>query len=74
MTIYYLFLLKKSPIWSWDDTSEIDKLQAEYLAEGRCSKNKFVDVQELISSDPIVKMGRLVFDLYAWAVDKNIWL
>ena len=31
-------------------------------------------VQELISSDPMVKMSRLVFDLYAWVVDKNIWL
>ena len=28
--------------------------------------------QELISTDPMVKVGRLIFELHAWMVDKNI--
>jgi uncharacterized protein YciI len=28
--------------------------------------------QELISSDPMVKVGRLIFELHAWMVQKNI--
>jgi hypothetical protein len=39
MTIYYILLLKKGPIWS---------------------------------TDPMVKVGRLIFELHAWMVVKNI--
>lgn len=28
--------------------------------------------QALISTDPMVKAGRLIFELHAWMVDKNI--
>jgi uncharacterized protein YciI len=30
------------------------------------------EAQELISTDPMVKVGRLIFELHAWMVDKNI--
>ena len=30
------------------------------------------EAQELISSDPMVKVGRLIFELHAWMVEKNI--
>ena len=30
------------------------------------------EVQELIPTDPVVKAGRLVFELHAWMVEKDI--
>jgi uncharacterized protein YciI len=30
------------------------------------------EAQELISTDPMVKVGRLIFELHAWMVDKSI--
>jgi uncharacterized protein YciI len=30
------------------------------------------EAQDLISTDPMVKVGRLIFELHAWMVDKNI--
>ena len=30
------------------------------------------EAQELISTDPMVKVGRLIFELHAWMVDKKI--
>lgn len=30
------------------------------------------EAQELISTDPMVKVGRLIFELHAWMVEKNI--
>lgn len=30
------------------------------------------EAQELISTDPMVKVGRLVFELHAWMVGRNI--
>ena len=30
------------------------------------------EAQELISTDPMVRVGRLIFELHAWMVDKNI--
>ncbi|HEX9333476.1 MAG TPA: YciI family protein [Anaerolineales bacterium] len=30
------------------------------------------EAQELLSTDPMVKVGRLVFELHTWMVDKNI--
>lgn len=29
------------------------------------------EAQELISTDPMVKVGRLIFELHAWMVDKS---
>lgn len=30
------------------------------------------EAQELIATDPMVKVGRLIFELHAWMVEKNI--
>jgi uncharacterized protein len=30
------------------------------------------EAQELISTDPMVKVGRLIFELHTWMVDKHI--
>jgi len=34
--------------------------------------NSLSEAQELLSTDPMVKVGRLIFELHAWMVDKNI--
>jgi len=31
------------------------------------------EAKELIGTDPMVKVGRLTFELHAWMVDKNIF-
>ena len=36
MTIYYIYLLKKGPAWTPDETPEIAALQEEHLANLRC--------------------------------------
>jgi len=101
MSIYYLYLLKKGPSWSPDETSEIDALQEAHLANmrnlaklgklvingplldsfatsgeirgvGALKAASLVEAQELISTDPMVKAGRLIFELHTWMVDKNI--
>jgi uncharacterized protein len=101
MTIYYVFLLKKGPTWSADETPEIDALQEAHLANlgrladmgklvinsplldsfatsgeirgiGALKTSSLAEAQELISTDPMVKAGRLIFELHTWMVDKNI--
>jgi uncharacterized protein len=39
---------------------------------GVLKTDSLVEAQELISSDPMVKVGRLVFELHAWMVKKDI--
>ena len=101
MTIYYVFLLKKGPTWSPEETPEINALQEAHLANlrrladmgklvingplldsfassgeirgiGVLKTNSLVEAQELIRTDPMVKVGRLIFELHAWMIDKNI--
>lgn len=101
MTIYYIYLLKKGPAWSPDETPEINALQEAHLANlrrlgemgklvlngplldsfavsgeirgiGVLKTNSLVEAQELIGTDPMVKVGRLTFELHAWMVQKNI--
>ena len=101
MTIYYIYLLKKGPTWSPDETPEIAALQEAHLAnlkrlggigklvingplldsfatsgEIRCigvlKTKSLAEAQELISTDPMVKVGRLIFELHTWMVNKNI--
>jgi uncharacterized protein YciI len=101
MRIYYIYLLKKGPTWSPDETPEIDALQEAHLANmqrlvdmgklvingplldsfatsgeirgiGVLKTASLAEAQELISTDPMVKVGRLVFELHAWMVNKNI--
>ena len=101
MTIYYVFLLKKGPTWSPDETPEIAALQDAHIANlrrlgdmgklvingplldsfavsgeirgvGALKTESLAEAQELISTDPMVKAGRLIFELHAWLVGKNI--
>ena len=39
---------------------------------GAFKTNSMVEAQELISTDPMVKVGRLIFELHAWMINKNI--
>ena len=101
MTIYYVFLLKKGPTWSPDETPEIAALQEAHLANlrrlgemgnlvlngplldsfavsgeirgiGVLKAASLAEAQGLISTDPMVSVGRLIFELHAWMVGKNI--
>lgn len=101
MTIYYIYLLKKGPTWSPDETPEIEALQEAHLANmrrlremgklvingplldshatngeirgiGVLKTNSLAEAQELISTDPMVRVGRLVFELHTWMVNKDI--
>jgi uncharacterized protein len=38
---------------------------------GVLKTGSLAEAQELIRTDPMVKVGRLVFELHAWMVDKN---
>jgi uncharacterized protein YciI len=101
MTVYYIYLLKKGPVWSPDETPEVEELQAQHLAnlrrlgeEGKLVINgplldsfqmsgeirgigvlkakSLTEAKEWISTDPMVKTGRLVFELHTWMVRKGI--
>ena len=101
MRIYYLYLLKKGPAWSPDETDEIEALQEAHLANmgrlgemgklvingplldsfatsgeirgiGVLKTDSLAEAQELIGSDPMVRVGRLIFELHAWMVKKDI--
>ena len=101
MTIYYIYLLKKGPMWSPDETPRIEALQEAHLANlrrlvemgklvingplldsfatsgeirgiGVLKTDSLAEAQELISTDPMVKVGRLIFELHTWMVGKNI--
>ena len=100
-TIYYVYLLKKGPIWSADETPELNALQDAHLANirrlgeigklvingplldsfatsgelrgiGVLKVNSLAEAQELLSTDPMVKVGHLMFELHTWMVQKDI--
>ncbi len=101
MAIYYVFLLRKGPTWSPDETPEINALQEAHLANlkrlgemgklvingplldafatsgeirgiGALKAGSLAEAQELISTDPMVQAGRLIFELHAWMIGKNM--
>lgn len=39
---------------------------------GVLKTSSLAEAQELISSDPMVKVGRLIFEIHTWMVEKNI--
>jgi uncharacterized protein len=39
---------------------------------GALKADSMQEARELISTDPMVKVGRLVFELHAWMIAKNI--
>jgi hypothetical protein len=47
-------------------------ISGEIRGIGVLKTNSLAEAQELISTDPMVKAGRLIFELHAWMVDKNI--
>lgn len=100
-TIYYIYLLKKGPTWSPEETPDIDALQEAHLANmrrlaeigrlvingplldsfatsgeirgiGVLKAESLAEARELISTDPMVKVGRLIFELHTWMVQKDI--
>jgi uncharacterized protein YciI len=44
----------------------------EIRGVGALKTTSLAEAQELINTDPMVKAGRLIFELHAWMVDKNI--
>ena len=44
----------------------------EIRGVGVLKTQSLAEAQELISTDPMVKVGRLVFELHTWMVEKNI--
>jgi uncharacterized protein YciI len=100
-TIYYIYLLKKGPAWTGEETPELNALQEAHLANMRRLANlgklvingplldsfatsgelrgigalktaSFAEAHELISTDPMVRVGHMIFELHAWMIDKNI--
>jgi len=101
MTVYYVFLLRKGPTWSPDETPETNALQEAHLANyrrladmeklvitgpfldsfavsgemrgmGVLKADSYDEAFELISTDPMVRVNRLIFELHAWMVKKDI--
>ena len=50
MTIYYIFLLKKGPTWSPDETPEIEELQNAHLA----NLQRLGDMGKLVINGPLL--------------------
>ncbi|RJP55058.1 MAG: hypothetical protein C4557_02025 [Anaerolineaceae bacterium] len=102
MSIYYMFILKKGPIWSPDSTPEIEELQAAHLANyyrlkeegklmvtgpfldsfqisgemrgaGILKAKSYNEAYEWVDTDPMVKVGRLVFVLHTWMIGKDVF-
>ena len=100
-TIYYIYLLKKGPAWTGEETPELNALQEAHLANMRRLANlgklvingplldsfatsgelrgigalktaSFAEAHDLISTDPMVRVGHMIFELHAWMIDKNI--
>jgi len=99
--IYYVYLLKKGPTWSPEETPEILALQEAHLANfkhlhemgklaingplldslmeggeirgiGALKAGSFNEARELVSTDPMVMAGRLIFEIHPWMIAKGI--
>ena len=55
MTVYYLRLLKRGPLWTPEETPEIERLQAAHLAYGQ----KLREAGKLILNGPLLDNGEL---------------
>lgn len=44
----------------------------EIRSIGVLKTSSLAEAQQLISTDPMVKVGRLIFELHTWMVNKNI--
>ena len=47
-------------------------MSGEVRGMGVLRTASFEEARELISTDPMVKVDRLVFEIHAWMIDKNI--
>jgi uncharacterized protein YciI len=50
MTVYYLRLLKKGPLWTAQETPELERLQASHVAYGR----QLLDAGTLVLNGPLL--------------------
>jgi uncharacterized protein YciI len=55
MKIYYLRLLKRGPLWTPEETPEVERLQAAHLAHGQ----KLREAGQLILNGPLLDNGDL---------------
>jgi uncharacterized protein len=55
MTVYYLRLLKRGPLWTPEETPEVERLQAAHLAYGQ----KLREEGKLILNGPLLDNGNL---------------
>lgn len=55
MMIYYLRLLKRGPLWTPEETPEVEQLQAAHLAHGR----KLREAGKLLLNGPVLDNGDL---------------
>jgi uncharacterized protein YciI len=101
MDVYHIFLLKKGPSWTADETPEVEYLQQQHLANlrrlgemgklvlngplldsfatsgdirgiGVLKTGTMAEACELLDTDPMVKVGRLVYEVHAWIVVRGI--
>ena len=101
MVVYHIYLFKKGPTWSPDETPEVEALQAAHLANlkrlgemgklvlngplldsfaesgeirgiGVLKTETMAEARQLLDTDPMVKSGRLVYEVHAWMVGKGI--
>ena len=101
MAIYYVYLLKKGPTWTPDETAESTALQEAHLANfqrldemgklaingplmdslmeggeirgiGALKADSLNEARELVSTDPMVIAGRLIFEIHPWMITKGI--
>jgi uncharacterized protein len=101
MVIYHIFLFKKGPTWTAEETPELEVIQEQHLANlrrlgemgklvlngplldsfatggdirgvGVLKVETMAEACELLDSDPMVKVGRLVYEVHAWMVGKDI--
>ena len=47
-------------------------MSGEIRGIGVLKTESLAEAQELISTDPMVKVGRLIFEVHTWMVEKNI--
>ena len=77
-------VLQEAHLANYRRLAEIEKLvvtgpfldsfatNGEVRGMGVLRASSYDEAYELISTDPMVKVNRLVFELHAWMVDKNI--
>ena len=59
MTIYYIYILKKGPAWSAEETVELDALQEAHLANMR----RLANLGKLVINGPLLDSFALSGDL-----------